>query len=327
MGPLVSIVTPFYNAAPWLTECIASVIGQTWQEWEYILVDNASTDGSTNIAREFAATDGRIRYVRNPELLSQVRNYNTALGLISPVSRYCKIVQADDWVFPECVRSMVELFESAESIGLVSSYYLKGPRVRGDGLPYSNARLGGRDVVRRLLRDGLYVFGSPTAHMFRSSIVRVRQPFYADGRLHEDTETCIEILREWDFGFVHQVLSFLRTDNQSITSRVRPYGPKYLDRYITVRRYAPKFCEPEETAALSHQVKDFYYSFLAGCVLRMKPPQFWRYHRDGLRTIDEDLDWAFLLTRVARKLSWSIANPGLTIASAFSASKSVDIPD
>jgi glycosyltransferase involved in cell wall biosynthesis len=324
---LVSIVTPFYNAAPWLAECIRSVLAQTYQRWEYILLDNASSDGSSEIARQFAATDTRIRYVRNAELLNQVRNYNTALAMISPDSGYCKIVQADDWIFPDCVRAMVDVFETSERVGLVGSYYLKDTAVRGYGLPYSRTPLPGKDVVRRLVRDGLFLFGSPTAHMFRASIVRARQPFYAEHRYHEDTEACVEILHEWDFGFVHQVLSFLRTGNESITSSVRSYGPKYLDRYMTVRRYAPLFFDPAQAAAMRHDVKDFYYSFLAGCALRMRPRRLWRYHRKGLHMIGEDFDWAFLMTRVVRKLSWWMVNPGLTLANMFGPSKPVDIPD
>ena len=67
-APLVSVVTPFYNTAAWLTECIESVLAQTYHNWEYILVDNCSADGSTEIARRYAKTDSRIRYVRHQEV-------------------------------------------------------------------------------------------------------------------------------------------------------------------------------------------------------------------------------------------------------------------
>ena len=52
--PLVSVVTPFHNEAPYLRECIASVVAQTWPRLEYILLDNASDDGSGEIAAECA---------------------------------------------------------------------------------------------------------------------------------------------------------------------------------------------------------------------------------------------------------------------------------
>jgi glycosyltransferase involved in cell wall biosynthesis len=315
--PLVSIVTPFHNAAAWLSDCIRSVLGQTYRNWEYILLDNCSTDGSSDIARQYAETDARIRFVRNNELLSQIRNYNTALSLISGESRYCKIVQADDWIFPQCIGSMVDVFESAESIGLVSSYYLKGALVRGYGLPYPSPFVPGQELVRLLLRTGLWVFGSPSAVMYRSSIVRAQRPFYDESCLHEDTEACIRILQDWDFGFVHQVLSFLRTDNESISSRVRAFQPDILDGYIVVRRYAPVFLPPSEAASLRGYVKHHYYGFLAKALLEARPPAFWRYHADGLRTIGEDLDWPFLSYRLAKTLCRYAVNPGWTISIAF----------
>ena len=59
--PLVSVVTPFYNTADYLRECIESVLAQTYTRFEYILVDNQSTDGSAEIAAEYSKRDSRIR--------------------------------------------------------------------------------------------------------------------------------------------------------------------------------------------------------------------------------------------------------------------------
>jgi cellulose synthase/poly-beta-1,6-N-acetylglucosamine synthase-like glycosyltransferase len=54
-APFVSVVTPFYNTREFLAECIESVLIQTYQNWEYILVDNWSTDGSSQVAEEYAS--------------------------------------------------------------------------------------------------------------------------------------------------------------------------------------------------------------------------------------------------------------------------------
>ncbi len=124
--PLVSVVTPFHNTAKYLAECIESVLVQSYPQFEYILVDNCSTDGSWEIAESFARRDSRIRLIKRAHLLSQVQNYNLALQEISKDSRYCKIVQADDLIFPDCLKLMVKAFEQSEMIGLVSAYDLKG---------------------------------------------------------------------------------------------------------------------------------------------------------------------------------------------------------
>ena len=66
-SPLVSVVTPVYNGERFLRECIESVLAQTYQHWDYTIVDNSSTDQTSEIAREYAARDSRIRVLRNAE--------------------------------------------------------------------------------------------------------------------------------------------------------------------------------------------------------------------------------------------------------------------
>src|SRR5215471_7959294 len=104
--PLVSVVTPVYNGAAYLRECIESVLAQTYSNFEYIVVNNCSTDETLPIAEEYARKDKRIRVYSNDELLPIIANHNRTFRLISPQSKYCKQVSADDWIFPECLGRM-----------------------------------------------------------------------------------------------------------------------------------------------------------------------------------------------------------------------------
>jgi glycosyltransferase involved in cell wall biosynthesis len=311
--PLVSVVTPFHNTAAYLAECIDSVLAQTYSNFEYILVDNCSTDGSTEIAERYAGRDPRIRLLRTTTLLSQVQNYNGALKEISSASKYCKMVQADDFIFQNCLHLMVNAFEQSESIGLVSAYDLKGGMVRGSGVPHQAALFPGGDIARLYFRDGVFPFGSPTTVMYRSSLIRGPQPFYEEGLLHEDTEKCMQILEGWDFAFVHQVLSFLRADNESISSAVRSFEPNRLDRYIMVQRYAARFLEPSEASALKTVARRDYYRFLAEAALRRQGAEFWKYQRTGLQTLNEPLDRRLLAKQMGREILRMAANPGATV--------------
>lgn len=322
--PLVSVVTPFYNTATYLAECIESVLAQSYPTFEYVLVDNCSTDGSGEIAEKYAQRDARIRLIRRTELLSQVRNYNSALAAISDKSKYCKMVQADDFIFPDCLRFMVQAFEQSESIGLVSAYDLKGNAVRGSGFPYASSPLSGKESARIYLRQGIFPFGSPTTVMYRSSIVRSPQPFYAEGLLHEDTEKCFEILEAWDFGFVPQVLSFVRADNESISSAVRNFQPASLDRYIIVERFASRFVEAGEADDLKRDAKRDYYRELAHAALRFRPKAFWQYHQTGLKTLGEKIGWLYVTLLAGCDLLWMLVNPGETIARALRSSRKND---
>jgi glycosyltransferase involved in cell wall biosynthesis len=310
--PLVSVVTPFHNTAAYLAECIESILAQTYSNFEYLLVDNCSTDGSTEIAERYTRSDPRIRLIRRPRLLSQVQNYNGALTEISRVSRYCKIVQADDFIFPDCLHLMVQAFERSESVGLVSAYDLKGGVVRGSGVPYQAAPYSGKDIAKLYLRDSVFPFGSPTTVMYRSSLIRDQQPFYDESLLHEDTEKCMQILEDWNFAFVHQVLSFLRVGNESISSAARSFQPDRLDRYILVQRYAAKFLPQEEAIALKALARHEYYSFLSEAAFRRRETEFWKYHQMGLKTLNEQIDWRFLALQMGREMLGMAANPGLT---------------
>jgi hypothetical protein len=238
------------------------------------------------------------------------------LAEISPASKYCKIVQADDCIFPECLELMVKAFEQSESVGLVSSYDLKGNTLRGSGFPFPTSRLEGKEMARRYLRNPVWVFGSASTVMYRSSLVRSCRPFYQEGLLHEDTEKCMQILEHWDFGFVHQVLSFLRDDNvnESISAGFHGLQPHVLDRYIIVQRYAPIFLEPAESAALRKETKRAYYRVLAREALRLREAAFWQHHRVGLKTLGETFDVLYLSAQIGLELLWMAANPGMLAA-------------
>jgi len=288
--PIVSVVTPFYNTEGYLSECIVSVLAQARTDFEYILVDNQSTDRSSEIAAAAAKSDRRVRVVRTPQFFDQVANYNYALEQIGPSSRYVKIVQADDWIYPRCLAEMVELAEGHPEVAIVSSYDVKETEVRGAGLPPWRQVITGREACRLHLLEGVYMFGSPTTLMFRADIVRGRRPFYEAGRFHEDTEAVYEILRDHHFGFVPQVLSYSRVHSESIMGAARSYNPNQLDRLILVRLFGRDFLTPEEYVRCLAHAETRYYRCLARAALGRRSEGYWDYHRRGLATIGERID-------------------------------------
>ena len=314
--PLVSVVTPFFNTADHLAECIQSVIKQTYENWEYILVDNCSTDGSVEIAETLAASDGRVRLIRETEFLGQVENYNRALRYIAPESKYCKIVQADDWIYPRFLAEMVVAAESDENVALVSSFVLLGDRVIHGGLSLSRGPIySGREAVRcQLLGKGL--FGSPTNVLYRSTYVRSKNHFYATDIPHcEDSQVCFEILYNRNFGFIPQVLSFSRCDNASTWGGIERYYPSRLHDVMFVRRFGPLFLDAMELAARTRQVEDIFYDVLARGFLRRYGPDFWNFHEQGLRSVDLKISYLKVFLRVCSIVLDAAFNPKRTIES------------
>jgi glycosyltransferase involved in cell wall biosynthesis len=314
--PLVSVVTPFYNAAPYLAQCVESVLAQTYPHFEYILMDNCSTDGSAEIAETYARRDSRIRLIRCSEFLSQLANYNRALTQISDESEYCKIVQADDWIFPKCLQLMVRAFKQSESIGLVSSYWLASNDLFGSGFPLQTPMLTGREAVRWFFLANISPsFGSQTQVMYRSSVVRGNKTFFNVSFPFADILKCIEILEHWDYGFVYQVLSFTREDNESILHEVfLPLAAYPLALYAMAQRYAPVFMRAGEVASTIATYKLQYYRALARSALRPRGAAFWRFHKAGLKALgnEEKHDWAYLAMFIGAELLWLASNPGMT---------------
>jgi glycosyltransferase involved in cell wall biosynthesis len=132
--PLVSVVTPAYNEEIYLRECIESVLAQTYVNWDYTIVNNCSSDRTLDIANEYAARDPRIRVVTNETFVPAIANHNIAFRQVSPQSTYCKVVEADDLIYPACLATMVDLAEQNPRVAIVGAYRHVGSRLDSNGL-------------------------------------------------------------------------------------------------------------------------------------------------------------------------------------------------
>lgn len=309
----VSVITPFYNTESYLAEAIESVLGQTCGDFEYILQDNRSTDGSRAIAEDYARRDPRVRVVGTTEFFDQDTNFSQAFRQISAESRYAKMVLADDWLFPRCLEDMVAVAEAHPSVGLVSSYYLEGTILKGFGLKYPSTFVSGHALARLQLQKGWFFFGSPTTVMYRSEVVRGTFPFYDPAVPNADTEACYRTLRDWDFGFVHQVLSFLRVEESSRMGLVQDYFPGGLSRFIVVNKFGRDFLDAGEFATALRAVNDDYLRDLGDALLTRRDPEFWSFHRAGLATIGYEIRWRRLWKYVLLALVDLCFNPKKTV--------------
>jgi glycosyltransferase involved in cell wall biosynthesis len=288
--PLVSVITPVYNGEKYLAECIESVLAQTYPHWEYIIVNNCSTDHSLTIAQEYAERDRRIRIHNNDGFVGAIQNHNIAFRQIREESIYCKVVHADDWLFPECIAQMVKVAQENPSVGIVGSYRLVGEWVSCDGLPYPSTVVPGRQICRSTLLGGPYVFGSPTSLLVRSDVIRSREAFYNETHIGADTEACFDVLQTSDFGFVHQVLTYTRRHSEAATSFAERFNTYILGELIFLKKYGPVYLNREEYEARLKLALDNYYEFLGRNFFRRRERAFWDYHRSGLASLGYPVD-------------------------------------
>jgi hypothetical protein len=137
----------------------------------------------------------------------------------------------------------------------------------------------------------MYVFGSPTATMVRSEIVRQKPDFYNVSSAAADVDICFDILKDWDFGFVHQVLSYTRRDNESLISTYRTFHLMLLSEFLNIHKYGPIFLTAEENKKRTAELRRQYLLMLGESLLRRREKAFWEFHKSGLAVAGLDLRW------------------------------------
>jgi glycosyltransferase involved in cell wall biosynthesis len=310
--PLVSIVTPVYNGEKHLAECIESVLAQTYQNWEYVIVNNCSTDRTLEIAENYAKNDARIRIHNNEKLLKALQNFNHTLRQISPNSKYCKELHADDWLFPECLMEMVKVAESNPSVGIVGSYALRNTKVVLDGLPYLSTFRKGKEVCRSILLGGPNVLGTPTSHLIRSDIIRNSKSFYNESHIYADIEAYLGVLQNYDFGFVHKVLTFWRLHEEQRSTFAGRFNTYIAANIYMLFQYGTKCLSSEEYKKCFHKLISDYYRFLAKSLFIFKKKEFWDYHRKELNEIGAPLSIFKLLIAFFLEFMDILLNPKRT---------------
>ncbi|MBD2724669.1 glycosyltransferase family 2 protein [Hymenobacter armeniacus] len=160
-APLVSVVMPVYNSAPYVAEAVASILNQTFTDFELLIFNDGSTDGSGMLLRGF--TDARIRLFDYADNVGYVAHLNHALELAR--GPYLARMDADDVADPDRLARQVALLEAHPEIGLCGTAYREfGSRQGLVPVPETDA-----EIRRWLLRSS--PFGHPTV-LLRTDIVR-----------------------------------------------------------------------------------------------------------------------------------------------------------
>ena len=316
-GPLVSIVTPVYNGERYLEECIQSVLTQTYTNVEYLIVNNCSTDATLSIARRYELLDKRIKVYDYREFVDVIESHNRAFRLVSPESKYCKVVSSDDCLFPDCIAQMVELAEANPTVGIVGSYALSGGsegcRVTFDGLPYGTTVISGREACRWHLLGGRYFLGMPTSVIYRSDLVRGAARFYPNSREHADISAFYECLRTTDFGFVHQVLAYERVHEDALGAKAKPLASSAGSHLLDLRDYGPRYLSKEELGKRTDDALRSYCKIVAAGIINFKGREFWKYHKAILEESGCPRVWLYLGRAFCMKVADLLFNPKQTL--------------
>lgn len=194
--PKISVIIPIYNTAKYLRKCIESVINQTYDNLEIILVDDGSTDGSSTIVDEYGAKDSRIIAIHKENGgVSAARND----GLKKATGEYIGFVDGDDWIEPDMYQRMQETLGIQAADMIICGYFKdtdeKSVRVTNEE-PVMNA-FDAEQLLRYVFYRDSYraVAAYPWNKLFRKDLIQ--QSFFDSAyRIGEDVLWFTEVMLE-----------------------------------------------------------------------------------------------------------------------------------
>ncbi|MCI4675903.1 glycosyltransferase [Candidatus Mycolicibacterium alkanivorans] len=211
--PKVSVCIPVYNSVDTIERCIESVLAQTYPNFECLVIDDHSVDGTAEAVAAF--TDPRVRLVRNDTNLGMIGNHNKCLRIAR--GDLIQFVGGDDWLLPQCLESLVPAFESP-NVGMAfarrrvettNTWWKEHYGILDGPLQPLSPVNQGRDLVRKYLTAGGNgnPIGEPTTVMLR------RETLFAAGGLPpevpqlSDIDTWLRVLCRSEAAFVEKELS------------------------------------------------------------------------------------------------------------------------
>ncbi len=209
---LVSVVLPVYNAAPYLSEAIQSILNQTYQNFELIIIDDASTDNSWAIITQFAQQDKRIRTLRNERNLKLSKTLNRGIEHASGV--YIARMDADDISLPDRLEKQVAYMDMHPEVG-ISGGSMEIMHAAGDVFAKRTYHLNDQDIRSHIFRY------SPYSHpliIMRKTILDKVGGYRDEYNPAEDYELYFRIGAVSKFGNLSDTLLKYRVVDKSMTT-------------------------------------------------------------------------------------------------------------
>jgi len=241
MTPRLSILMPTYNVGRFLSEAIESVLAQTFNDFEIIIIDNCSTDNTMAIIEEYTARDRRVRYLVNDRNVGMVNNWNRCL--MEAEGEFIKFVFADDKLCSsDTLERMVNALESDSDIVLVASARViidENSQEVGVTSYFRDGSLGdGKQVINCCLKYNRNLIGEPTAVMFRSC--DATRGFALEYRQLVDLEMWFYLLEKGKFAYIAEPMVAFRIHPHQQTQQNRDCREVLPDNMLLTDSYLGK---------------------------------------------------------------------------------------
>lgn len=258
----VSFILPIYNVEKYLSECVESILVQTYRDFEILLVDDGSPDNCPALCDEWAKKDSRIKALHKSNGgLSDARNY----GLEHAQGDYVVFVDSDDfWVNRDCLQRLMNVVDAhpeCDFIGFNCSYYYSDSKTFNKWVAYDESLSKPTDkdaVLCSLVASGTFPMSACLKIIKRKSLLDIGLCFIK-GTIAEDIPWFIDLLDgAKSCVFVNQyIYAYRQNVAGSITASGNPKSTR--DLFAIVRNEIKKI----GNRRMSKEAKDALYSFLA----------------------------------------------------------------
>ena len=209
---LVSVIIPSYNHSQWISCAIESVLNQSYNNIELIIVDDGSTDGSHDVIHRFR-DDKRVKIILNSHNIGQGNCINQ--GLNEAGGDYICLLPSDDWYYPDAISMLVSKFDELPNcFGIVYGPTDRYIEASGD-LWHSDRRLYRGDVKSQLIND--WGFVSPMSPMYRKNVL-IEFPML-DGYRAEGESILFKIATKYLFDYIPEVVGVMRQHTYNTGSK------------------------------------------------------------------------------------------------------------
>ncbi|MEO0794560.1 MAG: glycosyltransferase family 2 protein [Verrucomicrobiota bacterium] len=266
-NPTVSVLTTVYNREKFLRECLESTQASSWEDFEVIMVDDGSKDGSVAIMDEFAAKDPRFKSYQNDKNLGDYPNRRKAASLAK--GKYIKYVDADDVIYPHSLELMVKAMESNPEAALGIAHSLPE-----DNSPYPWCLTNREAYEKHFLGRGCLSCG-PSGAIIRKGAYEEIDGFRAFG-VATDHDFWLRIAARWSVVLLPPALIWWRRhDGQEFKSG--PAEMEYLCNGYVIQRDALSAPEcplsEQDRAKAIEKVRQHHARRILATALRRRKPK------------------------------------------------------
>lgn len=231
-NPKISVIISTYNRADLLPRAIASVLNQTFKNFELIVVDDGSTDNTRKVVNEFQTKYKNVQYIWQEHSRGAAKPKNT--GIKNAEGKYIAILDSDDEWLPKKLERQVNLFESSkcQNLGFIGCNSIvveeNGETLDIHRIPFY------KDHFRNILRSDY--MGSGSGMIYKRSVFDKVGLFDESLKTGQDWEMRIRILKIYDFAFANEPLFRYYIHRKSITETI-DYMSKIHDLCYVVEKH------------------------------------------------------------------------------------------